>query len=215
MRSVCVLSLLWFITSCHTQSLSRYPADWWKPVPQAQAASWEVLPQVAGPGEVILSKRGELGILSNFAPTPFEYDGKHYASVEGFWQMMKYPEGPNDERLKTRSIHWPHTREQVAQMTAFDAKHAGDEANTIMKQLGIEWVTFEGRRINYLENTKGDFYRLIWDAEVAKLKQNSKVREVLAKTGDLKLLPDHHQPPDVPPAWHYNEMWMEIRAQIL
>jgi predicted NAD-dependent protein-ADP-ribosyltransferase YbiA (DUF1768 family) len=212
--------LLFFIfatAGCHSQPLAyraSFPATWWKTVPAGEGASWEILPQEAGPGEVILSKRGELGVLSNFAATPFDYRGRHYASVEGFWQMMKYPEGPHDARLKNPSLHWPHSREEVAQMTAFEAKTAGDQGNAIMKQLGIEWVTFEGKRINYLENTKGDFYRLIWDAENAKLKQNSQVREVLLKTGNLKLMPDHHQAADAAPAWHYNEMWMEIRATL-
>ena len=40
-------------------------------------------PQAAGPGEVILSKRNDLGILSNFAPTPFVYHGIRYASWKG------------------------------------------------------------------------------------------------------------------------------------
>src|SRR5437763_16988665 len=74
----------------------KYPEHWWTPISKAGAPSWEVMPQEAGPGEVILSKRNELGLLSNFAATPFEYHGKHYASLEGFWQMMKYPEGPDD-----------------------------------------------------------------------------------------------------------------------
>src|SRR5260221_974694 len=39
-------------------------------------------------------KRNELGLLSNFAPTPFTFRGQRYASLEGFWQMMLYPEGP-------------------------------------------------------------------------------------------------------------------------
>lgn len=52
---------------------------------------WEILPQEAAPGEVILSKRHELGLLSNFAATPFVFRGKRYASLEGFWQMMLYP----------------------------------------------------------------------------------------------------------------------------
>src|SRR2546423_15610192 len=77
-----------------------YPARWWTPVSNKGAPSWEVLPQEAGPGEVILSKRNELGLLSNFAATPFKFRGKHYASLEGFWQMMKYPEGPEDARAK-------------------------------------------------------------------------------------------------------------------
>jgi hypothetical protein len=50
---------------------SRYPAHWWVAVSKDGAPSWEILPQEAGPGEVILSKRHELGLLSNFAPTPF------------------------------------------------------------------------------------------------------------------------------------------------
>src|SRR4249919_3223754 len=69
---------------------SGYPAHWWTPVPKEGAPAWEVLPQEAGPGEVILSKRNELGLLSNFSATPFMLDGKTYGSMEGFWQMMKY-----------------------------------------------------------------------------------------------------------------------------
>lgn len=40
-------------------------------------AGWEIMPQEAGNGEVILSKRNELGLL-NFAATPFEFHGKRY-----------------------------------------------------------------------------------------------------------------------------------------
>lgn len=65
------------------QSMGRYP-DWWTPVPTNGAPAWEIFPQEAKPGEVILSKRNELGLLSNFAPTPFTFRGKRYASLEGF-----------------------------------------------------------------------------------------------------------------------------------
>ena len=102
-----------------------YPAHWWAPVPRDRAPDWEILPQDAGPGEVILSKRHELGLLSNFAPTPFTYRGRHYASLEGFWQVMLYPESPEDERAKFPGLKWEFTREQVAGMTAFEAKQAG------------------------------------------------------------------------------------------
>jgi hypothetical protein len=78
----------------------RYPAHWWTPVSKVGKPDWEILPQEAGPGEVILSKRNELGLLSNFAATPFTFRGKRYASLEGFWQMMLYPEGPDDARAK-------------------------------------------------------------------------------------------------------------------
>ena len=53
------------------QSHTGYPVHWWAAVPESQRASWEILPQAAKPGEVILSKRNELGILSNFSATPF------------------------------------------------------------------------------------------------------------------------------------------------
>src|SRR4029077_18554955 len=88
---------------------AQYPEHWWTPVPEQGKPDWEILPQSAQPGEVILSKRNELGILSNFAPTPFTLRGKRYASVEGFWQMMLYPEGPGDPRAKAPGITWAHT----------------------------------------------------------------------------------------------------------
>ena len=49
---------------------SRYPPHWWTPVSMEGKPDWEILPQEAKAGEVILSKRNELGILSNFAATP-------------------------------------------------------------------------------------------------------------------------------------------------
>src|SRR5271169_2194130 len=98
--------LLMLAAAGHAQTGRTYPARWWTPVPEDQKASWEILPQAAQPGEVILSKRNELGILSNFAATPFNFRGQRYASVEGFWQMMLYPEGANDLRAKAPGIAW-------------------------------------------------------------------------------------------------------------
>src|ERR1017187_2768499 len=98
---------------------ASYPLHWWAPVPEGQKADWEILPQAAKPGEVVLSKRNELGILSNFAATPFTLRGVRYASVEGFWQMMLYPEGPRAPGAKATYLKWPHTRVEVEQMTAF------------------------------------------------------------------------------------------------
>src|SRR5262245_3517959 len=61
---------------------ARYPAHWWTPINDPHKPDWEILPQEAKPGEVILSKRNELGLLSNFAATPFTFRGKRYASLE-------------------------------------------------------------------------------------------------------------------------------------
>jgi predicted NAD-dependent protein-ADP-ribosyltransferase YbiA (DUF1768 family) len=200
--------------AAHAQNRDPYPAHWWTPVPEDQKAWWEILPQAAKPGEVILSKRNELGILSNFAPTPFTFRGQRYLSVEGFWQMMFYPEGPDDTRAKAPGITWPHTRAEVAQMTAFDAKDAGDAGEANMRKMGIDWVTFEGKRMQYRSKTRSEHYRLVIGAMRAKLEQNPKVREILLETGDLVLMPDHIEDPDPSEEWLYFKIWMEIRSEL-
>src|SRR5262252_5319500 len=134
---------------------SRYPAHWWAPVPREGAPDWEILPQEAGPGEVILSKRNELGLLSNFAPAPFVFRGRRYASLEGFWQMMLYPEGPRDPRARFPGIEWKYTRAQVAQMVSFEAKAAGTLAEENMKLMKIDWVSFEGQQFAYRPQVPG------------------------------------------------------------
>jgi predicted NAD-dependent protein-ADP-ribosyltransferase YbiA (DUF1768 family) len=192
----------------------RYPVLWWTPVPTQGAPSWEIFPQDAGPGEVILSKRNELGLLSNFAATPFTFHGQRYASLEGFWQMMKYPESPDDPRAIFPGIQWPYTRAQVAQLTAFDAKHAGDIGDDNMKKMNINWVTFEGRRMEYRPAVPGEHYKLIVAATWEKVRQNPDVMRVLLSTGDLILKPDHHQEKDAPAAWRYFDILMQIRTQL-
>jgi predicted NAD-dependent protein-ADP-ribosyltransferase YbiA (DUF1768 family) len=209
-----ILTALTFAAAFLAQAAPHYPARWWTPIPEEQKAWWEILPQAAGPGEVILSKRNELGILSNFAATPFTFRGKRYASVEGFWQMMLYPEGPDDARAEAPDVVWPHTRAAVAQMTAFDAKDAGTLAEENMRKMGVRWVTFEGRRMPYRSAAKGEHYRLIVGAMRAKLEQNPKVREILLATGNLVLRPDHTTEPDEPAEWRYQEVWMEIRREL-
>lgn len=183
-------------------------------MPKEGAPAWEILPQEAGPGEVILSKRHELGLLSNFAPTPFTFRGKRYASLEGFWQAMKYPEGPDDPRAKFPGLKWNFTRAQVEQLTAFEAKHAGDLGEENMAKMGIGWVSFEGKRFEYKAKEPGEHHRLILAAMREKLRQNPDVQKVLLSTGDLILKPDHHQSPDDPPEWRYFDIWMQLRAEL-
>lgn len=198
----------------HVPTVSRYPPHWWTPVEDPKKPSWEILPQEAKPGEVILSKRHELGLLSNFAATPFTFHGKRYASLEGFWQAMLYPEGPKDPRAKFPGLTWKYTRAQVTQMTAFEAKRAGDLAEENMRKMKIGWVSFEGRRFAYRPKQAGRHYRLIVAATRAKVSQNPEVKKVLLATGDLILRPDHHQEPKAPAAWRYFEILMNIRKEL-
>jgi predicted NAD-dependent protein-ADP-ribosyltransferase YbiA (DUF1768 family) len=193
----------------------RYPACWWDPVPRAEAPGWEILPQEAGPGEVILSKRNELGILSNFAATPFTFRRRWYASVEGFWQAMKYPDGKDDPRATFEGVSWPYTRREVGRMAAFEAKRAGTIGTKNMRRMGIDGVSFEGRRFEYKPAEPGEHYELIVAALRAKLAQNAEVERVLAATGDLLLRPDHKFRGRTPKAWRYYEIWMELRGELL
>jgi predicted NAD-dependent protein-ADP-ribosyltransferase YbiA (DUF1768 family) len=208
------LPLLFFWLSAFASEPARYPAHWWEKIPRSDVASWEILPQDAREGEVILSKRNELGLLSNLAPTPFTFHGKKYASLEGFWQAMKYPEDADDPRAKFSGIEWKFTRDQVAAMSGFDAKRAGDLANANMKKMKITWVSINGKRIEYKSATSDDFYRLIVEATREKVLQNPEVKRVLLATGDLVLKPDHRQPPDAPAAWRYHEILMSLRTEL-
>jgi predicted NAD-dependent protein-ADP-ribosyltransferase YbiA (DUF1768 family) len=219
-RSAAILALISLAWSVELPTVKgqarpdRYPPHWWAPVAKEGAPGWEILPQEAGPGEVILSKRHELGLLSNFAATPFTFRGQRYASLEGFWQMMLYPEDANDERAAALGVTWLFTRDEVARMTSFEAKAAGDVAEANMKKMGITWVTFEGKKFEYRSSTPGEHYRLIVAATEEKVKQNPRVREVLLATGDLVLKPDHHQEPNAPPEWRYFEILTRIRGEL-
>jgi len=219
-------SLLFIVAGCRSPSpavpsarelldaRTNYPARWWAPVATNGAPAWEIFPQDARPGEVILSKRNELGLLSNFAATPFTFHGRRYASLEGFWQMMKFPENDTDPRATYNGLRWRWTREQVAQMTGFEAKHAGDLGSENMEQMGIPWVTFEGQQMEYRPSVPGEHYRLIVAATKEKVRQNPEVKTVLLATGNLVLKPDHHQETNAPAAWRYYEILMQIRTEL-
>jgi predicted NAD-dependent protein-ADP-ribosyltransferase YbiA (DUF1768 family) len=191
-----------------------YPAYWWAAVSAEGAPAWEILPQAAGPGEVIVSKRHELGLLSNFAAASFTFHGKRYASLEGFWQMMLYPEGPGDPRAGFPGLEWAYTRDQVAGLTSFEAKHAGELAEQNMVRMGIAWVSFEGRRFEYRPARPGEHYALIAAAMREKIRQNPDVARVLLATGDLVLKPDHHEEPNARAAWRYCDILMQIRREL-
>ena len=194
-------------------SRKDYPAIWWQEVPRDQAKSWEILPQDAGPNEVILSKRNELGILSNFTEAPFVFHGICYPTIEAFWQMMKYPESASDVRWAW-TPQWKYSRETVSQMEGYAAKSAGSYANKLMEQNGANWVTFEGQKIPFVQKNPGKHHDLILEALIEKIRQNPAAMEVLLKTKDLKLRPDHQVSDQAAREWHYYVLWMDIRTNL-
>lgn len=213
-----VLSFSSVTLACTTHqiaSVASYPDEWWKPVPESDLASWEIGPQAAdrSKNEVILSKRNELGMLSNFYAAEFDLDGIRFGSVEGLWQSLKYPEDPKDPR-NNPDVTWPYTRSQVAKMTAFEAKDAGEIASSNMKKLKINWVSFKGEKIEYKGKDQNKHYELIFRATAQKVLQNPEVKRLLLKTGDLTLLPDHKQEANSPPAYEYFKIAMKIREAL-
>lgn len=193
----------------------NYPREWWVEIPRSEAASWEILPQDAKSGEVILSKRTELGIFSNFGATPFIIDAKKFASVEGFWQSLKYPDPDvaNDPRFKITS--WPYTRKQVEMMVGSEAKAAGTLANKIYSQFGLKDVNWGEHFFDYVDHAEGSqfHYALVRRALKAKLDQNPELWELLLRTGDLILRPDHKMGENDPASYRYNEIFMVLRRE--
>lgn len=197
-----------------------YPEHWWKPVPEStRHGDWEILPQAASErsGEVILSKRNELGVFSNFGHTPFKLNGDTFASIEGFWQMMKYPDpkDSNDPRLAFVN-EYPHTRAEVASMHGFTAKEAGDSANLINRKHNIKNVSYKKRFFNYKDFASGSTFHLdlMEQATKAKVMQNTGVKKLLLETKGLVLRPDHLQGENVPPSYAYYKILMAIRDKL-
>jgi len=215
------LAIFSLTTLVRAQDLNQVGADgfpdrWWQPVPADQMPGWEIPPQAAdrSKGEVILSKRNELGQFSNLGATPFVLDGDAYASVEALWQGMKYPENADDDRLKNPNVTWKKTRQEVMALSGFEAKAAGTEANANMKKLGIKWITYRGQRIEWNGKDVQAFYDLIYRACRAKLDQNQALKDLLLSTKNLKLMPDHNESPGASAAYFYAEIYTKLRAEI-
>jgi len=107
-------------------------------------------------------------LLSNFAPTPFELWGIRFASVEGFWQGLKYPEG-SPEQLR------------VFGLAGYEARKAGRRAP--------RRDTFTWRGKVYRVGSR-EHWGLMREALRAKFGQNPEARRALLATAGLKLMHD-------------------------
>jgi predicted NAD-dependent protein-ADP-ribosyltransferase YbiA (DUF1768 family) len=202
------------LLSLSLSALADYPGSWWEPTSRDGAPHWEVLPQDAKYGQVVLSKRTELGVFSNLSYSPFILDGVRYNSIEGLWQMMKYPLlGASDPR---ESFDYPYTRNQVRQLSGFKAKKAGDVANDIMRANSISWVSYKGDIFDYKDFSDGSLmhYQIIYLATLQKVIQNKKLRALLLKTRGLELIADHHQGRK-PESYFYHRILMKIRDELI
>ena len=158
--------------------------------------------QVNKPKETInIGFKGETEteqMLSNLAPTPFELNGKSYASVEGFWQSLKFSE-KNDERNK------------IANLSGIEAKKAGRKAKEVRE--------FEYQSQKFQVGSE-EHQELMRKAIKAKLEQNYHVLNLLLKTGDKKIThilktPDGQILPDSKtiPRAKFCDFLMELREE--
>lgn len=132
-------------------------------------------------------------LLSNFARTPFTLWGERFASVEGFWQGLKYPEGSPEQK-------W------VFRLWGYEAKKAGRRAPRA--------ETFAWRGRTYRVGSP-EHQGLMRAALEAKFAQNAEARRALLATAGLVLV--HELPRDAVtiPGRVLAEMLMDIREQLL
>jgi predicted NAD-dependent protein-ADP-ribosyltransferase YbiA (DUF1768 family) len=130
-------------------------------------------------------------LISNFAPTPFELDGREYASVEGFWQGLKFRAASD--------------RRRIAELYAGAAKRAGEEA------VPAETFEYEGERI--YPGTHAH-WKLMERACRAKFTQNDEARAALLATGDRPLAHVMRRDSTTIPGAIMAQIWMRIRDRL-
>jgi predicted NAD-dependent protein-ADP-ribosyltransferase YbiA (DUF1768 family) len=129
--------------------------------------------------------------ISNLAFTPFVFDGRYFASVEGFWQGLKF----DDEK----------TRQRIALLHGTEAKHAGDGTG---KRSHILW---HGKEIAV---GTADHWDLMRAACQAKFTINDEARAALLATGERPLVHRPRRDSRTIPGVIMAEIWMQIRASL-
>lgn len=137
-----------------------------------------------------MSRDPQVKLISNFAPTPFELDGLSYASVEGFWQGLKF------DGLERR---------EVARLAGGAARGAGRK-----KEYGAT-VRYQGQAI-----AVGTWahWALMERACAAKFSQNAEARAALLATGGRPLTHRVKHDSRTIPGVIMAEIWMQIRARL-
>jgi len=133
----------------------------------------------------------EHAIISNFAATPFVLDERPYASVEGFWQSLRFPNASD--------------RRRVAALTAGAAKRAGD---------AMPWgetLVYDGQTIDV---GRPPHWKLMERACEAKFRQHAEARAGLLSTGSRPLVHRMRRDSRSIPGVIMADIWMRIRASL-
>jgi len=136
------------------------------------------------------SRDPQIALIANFAGTPFELDGMRYASVESFWQSLRFPQAE---------------RSRIAAYDGARAKHESE------KQPYGTQILYGGVEIPVGSH---GHWRLMKRACYAKFAQNADARAALLATGtrplEHKVRHDSHTIPGVIMA----DIWMAIRQTL-
>ncbi|MEZ5584958.1 MAG: NADAR family protein, partial [Candidatus Competibacteraceae bacterium] len=130
-------------------------------------------------------------LISNLAHTPFRLYGREYASVEGFWQGLKFS---NEE-----------SRARIARLHGKQAKLAAHRAPA------TDMLSYQGARVRM---GCPEHWALLQQACWAKFCQHAAARDALLSTGKRPLV--HHVRRDslIIPGVIMADIWMRIRARL-
>jgi predicted NAD-dependent protein-ADP-ribosyltransferase YbiA (DUF1768 family) len=148
--------------------------------------------QGAEPLNIVYDKTpAPFNLISNLAPTPFVMDGAHYASVEGFWQGLKFP----DDNDRTR----------IGELDRHSARKSGEKAKK------VESIVYGGRDIRV---GTYDHWQLMERACRAKFLQHEPARRALIDTGTRLLTHKVARDSRTIPGVIMADIWMRLRDDI-
>ena len=130
-------------------------------------------------------------LISNFADTPFSLHGRHYASVEGLWQGLKFPD--EESRLRIAALH------------GFEAKLAGADASP------ADVLSWESRAIRV---GTWEHWAVMYEACWAKFTQHVAAHQALMGTGTRPLTHRSRRDSRTIPGVIMADIWMRIRARL-
>lgn len=131
-------------------------------------------------------------LISNFAQTPFELDGRSYGSVEAFWQGLKFPEEAR--------------RREIAPLHGGQARRAGIGAPECAA------IVYCGRTVRV---GTADHWQLMASACGAKFRQHEAARQALLGTGQRPLIHKTRRDSRNIPAVVMADIWMKVRQHLL
>lgn len=132
----------------------------------------------------------QVQMIGNLAATPFELDGEPFASVEGFWQSLKFASASD--------------RRRVAGLSGSEAKRAG---------AAVEYGATVSYRGQTIPVGTWAHWQLMAAACAAKFEQCYEARSALIATGERPLIHKVRKDSKTIPGVIMADIWVRIRAK--